>query len=589
MPDRQHGRHRFKLGKAQTVNPVRSLPARISFLVFGATLITSLLVTHISVNSADAFLRGKIEQNFPTILESAGRRLDLWYDQRLLELGVFSNSGILTENVPLLSLDQRSKRSQRARDEVEQYLGYVLDSFPQYDALFVLGPNSQRLLWVGSDFSLPDELLRGALSSATEPRLSRSVEAGTEVVQLVSTQLRGPGSKPSGTLHAVMLMDAVAQVLDADEVGEFGEVFLLDESRQYLVASPERLKTGTWTAPDLGTAGAASVLEYADHSGERVVGAARPVERFGWILAVEEPYNDAFAPVVSGFRRLLGINLGIVLLFALGAFRVARSIAEPIEALSESARRISEGEKAVEIEGSDRRDELGILTRTFKEMTSRLENNTRELESSQAETQAAVERMRGQNAELQRMNEILEQLSITDGLTKLHNHRYFQEHLSKEAKRAGRSGVSLSLILIDIDHFKMWNDRLGHSGGDDILRRIAEIMQQLTRGTDLLARYGGEEFALLLPATEIEGAVRLAEKIRSSIAETEFFIEPPSERQPVTVSIGVSVFNGNQREFFDEADEALYRAKHSGRDCVVTADPATAASSKKKKKRAKKS
>ena len=85
----------------------------------------------------------------------------------------------------------------------------------------------------------------------------------------------------------------------------------------------------------------------------------------------------------------------------------------------------------------------------------------------------ANERLRLQNEELQRVNEVLEQLSITDGLTKLHNHRYFQEVLLQESKRAGRSGKPLSLVLIDIDYFKRWNDRLGHAAGDEILRRLA--------------------------------------------------------------------------------------------------------------------
>jgi diguanylate cyclase (GGDEF)-like protein len=96
-------------------------------------------------------------------------------------------------------------------------------------------------------------------------------------------------------------------------------------------------------------------------------------------------------------------------------------------------------------------------------------------------------------------------------------------------------------------------------------------MQGLTRETDLLARYGGEEFALLLPSTDLEGAVRLAEKIRVTIAETSFFIDPPSEHRPVTVSMGVSIFAGDKQAFFDEADQALYRAKRSGRDCVMAA------------------
>jgi two-component system cell cycle response regulator len=174
---------------------------------------------------------------------------------------------------------------------------------------------------------------------------------------------------------------------------------------------------------------------------------------------------------------------------------------------------------------------------------------------------------------LQRVNEVLEQLSITDGLTRLHNHRFFQDYLTKEVKRADRTAEPLALILIDIDHFKRWNDRLGHSGGDEILRRVANVMNGVIRETDLLARYGGEEFALLATNTEVEGAVQLAEKIRAAIAATSFTLDPPSERDQVTVSIGVAAYYGDRRTLFDEADRALYRAKNAGRDCVMAAEP----------------
>jgi diguanylate cyclase (GGDEF)-like protein len=244
----------------------------------------------------------------------------------------------------------------------------------------------------------------------------------------------------------------------------------------------------------------------------------------------------------------------------------------PIEALSRAARRISAGEVHVEIPVTKSLGEVGLLAHAFGDMTVQLANNARELQVSQSEVEEALERLRLQNEELQRVNEVLEQLSITDGLTRLHNHRFFQDYLTKEVKRADRTAEPLALILIDIDHFKRWNDRLGHSGGDEILRRVAEVMNSVIRGTDLLARYGGEEFALLAGNTELDGAVQLAEKIRSEIACTTFTIDPPSERDQVTVSIGVAAYEGDRKALFDAADRALYRAKESGRDCVMTAD-----------------
>ncbi|MCP5044662.1 MAG: GGDEF domain-containing protein, partial [bacterium] len=160
---------------------------------------------------------------------------------------------------------------------------------------------------------------------------------------------------------------------------------------------------------------------------------------------------------------------------------------------------------------------------------------------------------------------------ITDGLTRLHNHRFFQDFLSRELKRVDRTAEPLALILIDIDHFKKWNDELGHAGGDEILRKIAQVMNDLVRETDILARYGGEEFALILPKTEVDGAHSLAEKIRAATAESRLVDDLPSTHCPLTVSIGVNVYTGDQQDLFEGADRALYRAKDSGRDCVVIA------------------
>jgi diguanylate cyclase (GGDEF)-like protein len=240
------------------------------------------------------------------------------------------------------------------------------------------------------------------------------------------------------------------------------------------------------------------------------------------------------------------------------------SMVRPIDALSRAARRIAEGRSDVVIPEAERQDEVGVLTGAFREMTSRLAANKREIE-------AANESLRAKNDELQSMNETLEQLSITDGLTCLHNHRFFQDYLAKETKRADRTMESLTLILIDIDHFKQWNDRLGHAAGDEILRRVAEVMNGLIRDSDLLARYGGEEFALVAPDTDLDGAVQLAEKMRSEVSRTRFVEEEAEERRSVTVSIGISIYRGDPKALFSEADRALYRAKASGRDCVMVA------------------
>ncbi len=161
----------------------------------------------------------------------------------------------------------------------------------------------------------------------------------------------------------------------------------------------------------------------------------------------------------------------------------------------------------------------------------------------------------------------LYELAVTDGLTKLFVHRYFQLALDNEIKRARRYDASFSLILLDIDHFKSFNDTYGHQLGDQVLAITARILKQSLRGADIPARYGGEEFATILPETGPQEALRVAERIRTSVEAVEVPYREKALR--VTVSLGVASFPAHSKEKLDlvkKADMAMYESKRSGRN-----------------------
>jgi two-component system cell cycle response regulator len=172
--------------------------------------------------------------------------------------------------------------------------------------------------------------------------------------------------------------------------------------------------------------------------------------------------------------------------------------------------------------------------------------------------------------ELVEKNRRLELLSITDGLTKLHNHRYFQDELARAFDESQRYSRPLSLAMIDIDFFKKINDTFGHAAGDDVLKKTAELFRESVRSTDLVARYGGEEFTVMMPETELPDAITFAEKIRH-LVETAT-LETQAGPIQATVSIGVASVPLTQvqspKELIVAADKALYRAKRSGRNQV---------------------
>jgi len=176
---------------------------------------------------------------------------------------------------------------------------------------------------------------------------------------------------------------------------------------------------------------------------------------------------------------------------------------------------------------------------------------------------------------IQRANERLEYLAVTDGLTGLYNHRYFRERLESEFDRARRYSLPLSCMIMDIDNFKKINDTYGHLQGDGILRSIAATTLQNVRKSDIVARYGGEEFVVIMPQTGIDGARAQANRVRNDVGGAAYNGMP--EGRHVTVSIGVAVFDA--ATMFDcealirAADSALYRAKREGKNRVVVDQP----------------
>jgi two-component system, cell cycle response regulator len=171
-------------------------------------------------------------------------------------------------------------------------------------------------------------------------------------------------------------------------------------------------------------------------------------------------------------------------------------------------------------------------------------------------------------------HEEIYRMTIIDGLTGAHNKRYFVEFLEREMARCARYGRPLSLLMFDVDHFKALNDTHGHLTGDFVLKELSRRLLGRIRKEELLARYGGEEFAAVLPETSHEGALHFAEQVRQIVGGEPFEYEGDSFH--VTISIGVSTLEGpaqesttDPAEFIRLADENLYKAKRSGRDCVV--------------------
>ena len=189
---------------------------------------------------------------------------------------------------------------------------------------------------------------------------------------------------------------------------------------------------------------------------------------------------------------------------------------------------------------------------------------------------AAYRALRVSQQQLLDTNLVLQRLMNSDGLTGLSNRRHFDEYMELEWRRSLREQSQLSLLMIDVDYFKAYNDSFGHLEGDEALRKVAAAIKDASaRPSDLPARYGGEEFALVLPSTSQGGARLVAEKLRMTVEALKVPHISPSEGASLTISIGLSTMTptagSNCRELISAADKGLYSAKNNGRNQVGVA------------------
>jgi diguanylate cyclase (GGDEF)-like protein/PAS domain S-box-containing protein len=202
-----------------------------------------------------------------------------------------------------------------------------------------------------------------------------------------------------------------------------------------------------------------------------------------------------------------------------------------------------------------------------KHLETELADRLLELMEVKSQLENQAEELNRLNAEMMLANQRLTELSLTDHLTNLANHRSFQDRLDQEIKRVRRYKTSLSLVMIDLDDFKQYNDTFGHQAGNQALKELSLVLTRTVRETDFVARYGGEEFCLLLPQTNILAAQTVAEKVRSAI-EKHFRDGQTTSSRALTISLGLAAFNSDMTkvQLIELADRALYRSKAQGKN-----------------------
>jgi diguanylate cyclase (GGDEF)-like protein len=285
--------------------------------------------------------------------------------------------------------------------------------------------------------------------------------------------------------------------------------------------------------------------------------------------------QNGFATIRFALLSVFIVGLGIMIIIIL---IMKRTIITPISRLTDHVLSLAETQNYSMRLKLNRSDEVGILAREFDKMVEKIEDQTKNLIFMNDDLIQDISKRVELERSLQQANRELDNLARIDGLTEIANRRRFDECLNIEWKRTMREKQPLSLIICDVDFFKLFNDTYGHQAGDECLKAIAQLIKNSTRRpSDFSARYGGEEFAVILPNTDSKGAANIAELIRSGVQSLGILHLSSSVAHCVTLSLGISCLIPDDslsvEDLIDIADRALYEAKNQGRNCLVLRAP----------------
>ncbi|MGZ8392637.1 MAG: sensor domain-containing diguanylate cyclase [Gemmatimonadales bacterium] len=527
--------------------------SKILAFALAVTVIPTGLTAWISYTQNRTALEEKISQELSSASAQTAREMDVWLKERLYDLRVFASSYEVSEN-----LARRTTGATQGR--LNDYLNSVRERFSDYEELVVLDPRGRMVASSASKpraFRLPGDWkteLSATNAVVGEAFWDQSLGMGT---LLVAVPVQRADGQLLGTLAARLNLRGAKDGLLTFAPGKDGQIYLIGPGGNLIVnshtTSAELMRLSLKPAIlERLTKREGAVLPYESVSGVEVLGSLKQVPRVGWAVLSEVPVETAYQQV-RRFRDLtLAIVAGLLLAVTAIAYRLALLIVRPLDRLAKGAAEVAEGDLAVDLPKAT--GEVGDLTYVFNHMVGRLRQSRQELDAV--------------NETLRERNEELERLSASDSLTGLSNRRILTQRLSEELLRAQRQSHSFTVLMLDVDHFKKYNDAHGHPAGDEVLKKVANVLRSCTRAGDCTARYGGEEFAVLLSGKGGDTALQLAERIRERVAAEEFV------GGKVTISGGIAEFphHGSTAEaVISSADEALYEAKREGRNRVVCA------------------
>ncbi|MBA3755165.1 MAG: diguanylate cyclase [Nitrosomonas sp.] len=525
-----------------------------------ATLIPSLGLGVLSFQQNEAIISENVTHELRALANHASRELDLWTKDQVYIAREISTSKILIESLSLTNQSQKNKFITQQK-VLEHYLKSVHKKLETVLELTVINTDGEI---IASDTESPAPVL-------LPPNWPESASIQGDVVVPPHWNARYTTATLSISVPVLSMDDFILGALivtfDLRNIQSSlkdsvksppGEILLLDRNGNVMLASNiSALDTDSAASID-----SAVLQRLQDNPGEfkifqgllqeKVIGLAYTSEKPPITIIASRSHESIYAAWEQQRNLFIGLISAILLIVTSIAFRMGHAIVVPLQRLINATERIVKGDLDVELTTSQR-NELGQLTLMFNQMTDKLRQNQTEITAA--------------STAMQQKNQLLETLSITDGLTGLYNRNKLNLIINDQLARYARNKRPFAVLMIDVDYFKTLNDSLGHIAGDEILVSVAKKIFHCIRSVDFAARYGGDEFIIILTETTVNEAMKTAERIRSHVIK--IYCDTINEAVKVTLSVGIIQSEPEDTSLtilLSRVDSALYEAKRAGRN-----------------------
>lgn len=546
-----------------------SIKSKIVIFAVIATLLPTAGLGLLSFKQNEALIINSVTRELRILADNINRQLNLWMDENTLTIRALSTSNPVIEGLTTLKNQTDNTRENTSKQTQLIMSGYLTAVRDKLDDVLELTVFDSARQIVASSASTPEvlesperwthaSLTRGSIA-ITPLWNDRYDTAAFSVIYPVLSY----DSQLIGAIAATLDLGMFKSKLMETRKFSSGEITLLDQNGRVLLSSATGIDH--LAVPNPHYLESMQILEESiTHDGglsyPKAIGLLYASENVPVTILVEQDQSAIQASWIKLRNRFLEFVAILIVIVTLVALYMGHSIVTPLKQLINAVRGIVGGNLDIYLPVK-RKDEVGQLTTIFNQMTDALRNKHTEI--------MAV------NQAMQQQNQLLQKLSITDSLTGLYNRTKLNTILIEQLARFRRNDRTFCLLMIDVDHFKTINDKLGHITGDKILITVASALLKSIRTIDYAARYGGDEFMAILTETNSSAAIKTAERIRSEVsAACSALEEHPIQ---ITLSIGITQSHHDDTtpgDLIARADVALYEAKKRGRNRVHCIDVA---------------